>query len=179
MFEFDSETSELDFEVPKSSIWKHTTSRDNGVFFLSIIISQLWQPIKFKFSQVCSFVCYWDTPSEKTGLWQPIVSSVFNSRKLVHMYAWHLFAQGKLSGGASHENVTLTGNFVSLSNTFVLSTFVCFQAIRKCKGLQQGAVVQYTANKTRNTGAKLGSFTRMTQYTGPTCLSLHPIKKKR
>ena len=31
--EFDFETSELDFEVLKSSIWKHTTLCDKGVFF--------------------------------------------------------------------------------------------------------------------------------------------------
>ena len=43
---------------------------DKGVFS-SIIISQLWQPIEFKLSQVCYFFCIgWDTPSEKTGLWQ-------------------------------------------------------------------------------------------------------------
>ena len=42
----DFETSELDFQVPKSSIWKHTFSFDRGVY--SIIISQLQQPIEFK-----------------------------------------------------------------------------------------------------------------------------------
>ena len=31
--EFDFETSRLEFEVSKSSIWKHTTSCDKGVFF--------------------------------------------------------------------------------------------------------------------------------------------------
>ena len=30
--EFDFETSSLEFEVTKSSIWKHTTSCDKGVF---------------------------------------------------------------------------------------------------------------------------------------------------
>ena len=38
--EFDFETSELDFEVSKSSIWNQTTLCDKGV----IIISQLWRP---------------------------------------------------------------------------------------------------------------------------------------
>ena len=42
--EFDFKTSELDFEVLKSSIWKHTTSCDKGVFSF-IILLQLKQPI--------------------------------------------------------------------------------------------------------------------------------------
>ena len=73
---FDFETSELGFEVSKSSSWKHTTSCDKGIFS-SIIISQLQRPIEFKFSQVC-YLVHWDTPSDKTGLWHlPKVSSVF------------------------------------------------------------------------------------------------------
>ena len=51
-YEFDFETSDLEFEVSKSSIWEHTTSCDNGVFSF-IIISQLRRPIELKFSQVC------------------------------------------------------------------------------------------------------------------------------
>ena len=48
---------------------------DKGVFYF-IIISQLWRPIEFKFSQVCYFVHM--LRCETTGLWQlPIVSSVF------------------------------------------------------------------------------------------------------
>ena len=63
-------TSELDFEVSESSIWKHTTSCDKGVFS-SIVISQLLRPIlsshfhRFVIVSIC-----WDIPSEKTGLWQ-------------------------------------------------------------------------------------------------------------
>ena len=49
--EFDFTTSELDFEVSKSSIWKHTTLCDKGVFSF-IGISQLRWPIELKFSQV-------------------------------------------------------------------------------------------------------------------------------
>ena len=45
----------IDFEVPKSSIWKHTTSCDMNVFSF-IIISQLRRPIEFKLSQVCYFM---------------------------------------------------------------------------------------------------------------------------
>ena len=72
--EFDFETSELDFEISKSSIWKHTTSCDKGVFFTAIIISQLQRPIEFKLSQACYFVhISWDAPSENTGL-QPITN---------------------------------------------------------------------------------------------------------
>ena len=50
--EFDFETSDLDFEVPKSSILKHTTPCDKDVFSF-IIISQLQPPIELKLSQVC------------------------------------------------------------------------------------------------------------------------------
>ena len=53
--EFDFETSDLEFEVSKSSIWKHTTKCNKGVFSF-IIISQLRQPIKLKLSQVCHFM---------------------------------------------------------------------------------------------------------------------------
>ena len=75
IFEFEFETSA---EVSNSNIWKHTTSCDKAGFSF-IILSQLRWPIEFKFSRVCYFCICWDTPSEKTGLWQlPIVSSVFN-----------------------------------------------------------------------------------------------------
>ena len=76
--EFDFETSSLELEVSKSSIRKHTTSYDKGVFSF-IIISQLWRPLELKFSQVhiLCILC-WDTPTVKTSLWQlPIVSTVF------------------------------------------------------------------------------------------------------
>ena len=67
----------LDFEVSKSSFWKHTTS-------CSFIVSQLRQPIELKFSQACILCICWDTPSEKTGLWQvPIVSSAFKKTLLL------------------------------------------------------------------------------------------------
>ena len=54
-YEFDFETSDLEFEVVKSSIWKHETSCDNGVFSF-IIISQCRWPIELKFSQVSYFM---------------------------------------------------------------------------------------------------------------------------
>ena len=53
--EFDFETSTLEFEVSKSSIWKHTTLCDKGVFSF-IIISRLRWPIELNFSQVFYFV---------------------------------------------------------------------------------------------------------------------------
>ena len=57
--EFDFETSELEFEIPKSSVYKHTTSCDKGVF-VSIIISQLQRPIEFtnfhSFFLFCAYV---------------------------------------------------------------------------------------------------------------------------
>ena len=46
--EFDFDTSESDFEVPKSSIWKLCATK--GVFS-SIVISQLRQQIEIKISQ--------------------------------------------------------------------------------------------------------------------------------
>ena len=65
--EFDFETSDLEFEVSKSSIWKHTTSCEHGatrVFFLSLISINitstteyyLRRPIELKFSQMCYFM---------------------------------------------------------------------------------------------------------------------------
>ena len=78
--EFDIETSDLEFEVSKSSEWKQTTLFDKGVFSF-IIISQLRRPIELKFSRVCYFMHY----VEKHQLWRlvfdqlPIVSSVFNN----------------------------------------------------------------------------------------------------
>ena len=53
--EFDFETSNLEFEVSKSSIWKHTTSCDKGVFSF-IIVSQLRRPIELNISQVGYFM---------------------------------------------------------------------------------------------------------------------------
>ena len=62
--EFDFKTSDLEFEVSTSSIWKHTTSCDKGVFSSIINISQLGQPI-----ELLTCIC-WDTQSEKAGLRQ-------------------------------------------------------------------------------------------------------------
>ena len=71
--EFDFKTSELDFEVPKSSTWKHTTSCDKGVFS-----SNFDDQLSSNFHRFVSLCICWDTPSEKTDLWQlPKVSSVF------------------------------------------------------------------------------------------------------
>ena len=72
--EFDFETSELEFEVPKSSIWKLTTSCDKGVFSTTN---------ELKFSQVC-YIVQMLGYTKKTGLWQlPIVSSVFKQTNLL------------------------------------------------------------------------------------------------
>ena len=51
------ETSELDFEVSKSSIWKRKTLCDKGIFSY-IMFSQFRWPIQLKFSQVCYFMHY-------------------------------------------------------------------------------------------------------------------------
>ena len=45
--EFDFETSELAFEVPKSRIWKHTTSCDKGGFSSNIISQQIFRGFVF------------------------------------------------------------------------------------------------------------------------------------
>ena len=79
--EFDFKTSDLEFEVPKSSIWKHTTSCDHGatqVFFLSLISRDFEDWLSSNFHRfVILFIC-WDTSTVKTSLWQlPIVSIVF------------------------------------------------------------------------------------------------------
>ena len=84
IFEFNFETSELDFEVPKSSIWKHTTSCEKRAcfFFFHYYLATLTTFYRFVILCIC-----WDTPSEKTGLWQlPIVSSVF---KMNHSALWN------------------------------------------------------------------------------------------
>ena len=79
--ELDFKTLKLDYEVPKSSIWKHTTPCDK-VFFSSIIISQLRRPIKFKFSQGSYFMHMLRyTKWEDLSLHSPIVSHVFNFMK--------------------------------------------------------------------------------------------------
>ena len=95
--EFDFETSSLEFEVLKSSIWKHTTSCDKGIFPL-IIISHFWRPIELKFSQVCYFLQMLRyTKWEDYGLWQlPIVSSIFKLKLRVMFKA----------GESFHNNVT-------------------------------------------------------------------------
>ena len=90
---FDFETSSLEFEVSKSSIWKHKTLCDKGVFSC-VFISQLAPTINRAqiFTGLLFYAC-WDTPSEKTGLWQlPIVSIVFKTliRKWIFYYYEHL-----------------------------------------------------------------------------------------
>ena len=81
--EFDLENSELDFEVSKSSIWKHTMIVWQGCFFFHYYLATsttTWAQIFYRFVSSC--IC-WDTPSEKTGLWQlPTVSIVFNSYRI-------------------------------------------------------------------------------------------------
>ena len=67
--EFDFETSDLEFEVANSSIWKHTTSCNKGVF---------WAQLSSNFQGFVILCLWWDPSSEQTGLWQlPTVPSVF------------------------------------------------------------------------------------------------------
>ena len=45
---------------------------------LHFISQFFWRPIEFKFSHVCYVMQCWDTPSEKTGIWQlPKLSRAF------------------------------------------------------------------------------------------------------
>ena len=72
--EFDFETSKLEFEVSKSSIWKRTFF----CFFHYYLATSTtdWAQI-FTVWLFYAFLC-WDTISVKTSLWQlPIVASVF------------------------------------------------------------------------------------------------------
>ena len=81
--EFDFETSYLEFEVSKSSIWKHTTSCDKDVFFFHSLLATFTT----NWAQYVILCICWDTPSEKTGLWQlSIVSMSLMSRPLVLIY---------------------------------------------------------------------------------------------
>ena len=86
--ELDFETSELDVEVSKSSIWKHTTACARVCFFFNYYLTgsatNYWAQI-VTWCVVC--IC-WDTPSEKTGLWQlPIMSSVFTHKPFWERYS--------------------------------------------------------------------------------------------
>ena len=58
LYDFDFETSDLEFEVSKSSIWKHTTLCDKGVFSI-IVISQLRWPDWAKISTGLLFYAYY------------------------------------------------------------------------------------------------------------------------
>ena len=87
--EFDFETSSLELEVSKSSIKKHTTLCDKGVF-LSLLSRNFDDQLSSNFHRFVILCICWDTQSEKTGLWQlPKVSNVFKQKyKLVftHIY---------------------------------------------------------------------------------------------
>ena len=85
--EFDFETTDLEFEVSKSSIWKHTTSCDKGVFSF-IVISQLWQPIELKCSQVFYFMHMYKYIKSKD--WSlTITNSVQCCKNCKHHRVWH------------------------------------------------------------------------------------------
>ena len=88
--EFDFETTDLEFEVSKASIWTHTSLCDNGVFYF-IIISQFRRLIELKSSQILYIFCIcWDTAGEKTGLWQlSIVSNIFKLYNAVLVFCFN------------------------------------------------------------------------------------------
>ena len=73
-------------EVGKTSIWKHTTSCDRGVFSF-MVISQVWRPIELKFSQVCCYFMHMlrYTKLEDWSLTITIVSSAFNTH---FIFSW-------------------------------------------------------------------------------------------
>ena len=81
--QFDFKTSVLEFEVSKSSIWKHTTSCDKGGFSFIIIFDNRLSSNFHRYVVLC--IC-WDTASEQTSLWQlPIVSSVYTKCLVFHI----------------------------------------------------------------------------------------------
>ena len=110
-FEFDFETTEFDFEVSNSSIRKHTTRCDKGVFSI-INISQLWQPIEFKFSQVCYVVHMFRQ--------LPKVSSVFKINKIKEISA---ITHTTLYVGASNIHYEYSMNEVQSLSFFHPGTF--------------------------------------------------------
>ena len=76
--EFDFETSNSELQVPKSSIWKHTTSCDYAFFSFHYYLALLTTD----WAQLLTGLLCWDTQREKTGLWQlPIVYTVFNLKQ--------------------------------------------------------------------------------------------------
>ena len=78
--EFDLKTSELDFEVSNSSIWKHTL-RVKRVFFLLLLSRNFDDKLSSNFHRCVILCIFWDTPREKTGHWQlPIV---FNPKEFL------------------------------------------------------------------------------------------------
>ena len=76
--EFDFETSELVFEVLKSSICKAHKFVWRGCFFLPLLSHNFNDQLSSNFHRFVILCICWDTASEKTGLWQlPIVASGF------------------------------------------------------------------------------------------------------
>ena len=94
--EVDFETSDLELEVSKSTIWTHTTSCDKGVFFLSLLSRKFDDRLSSNFHRfVRPILCIClDTPTLKASLWQlPIVSTVFN----IAVLAAHVLQELNLS----------------------------------------------------------------------------------
>ena len=75
--EFDFETSDLEFEVSKSSIWESTQLRVTRVLFL-ILSRNFDHRLSSNFHWFVMLCICWDTPTVKASLWQlPVVSRVF------------------------------------------------------------------------------------------------------
>ena len=91
--------------ISTSSIWKHTTSRDKGVFvfFHSYLATSAtnWVQIIHRFVILC--IC-WDTLSERTSLWQlPIVGGLPLCEPL-----WLSIQTGPLPKSIQEYNSTVT-----------------------------------------------------------------------
>ena len=113
--EFDFETSDLKFEVSKSRIWKHTTSCDNWVLFLSLISRNFDDQLSSSRHRFVIFCICWDTPTVKTSLWQlPIVS--------VSLKGFNSFC--KFSFWPSHEPLITVNENVRYLYTFQQSSFL-------------------------------------------------------
>ena len=80
--EFDFETSDLEFEVSKSSILNAHNFVRQGCFYLSLLSHNFDDRLSTHFHRFVTLCICWETPSENTGLRQlPIVSNAFK-RKL-------------------------------------------------------------------------------------------------
>ena len=115
--EFDIETSDLELEVSKSSVRKHTTLCDKDVFFLSLLSRNFDDWLSSNFHRFVILCICWDTPSEKTGLWQLPIVSCKELVKFNHVVAIKLTKKAALNCSTDlilFSSFNLYINYVSL-----------------------------------------------------------------